>query len=89
MNARARLQVDTISHDGMTTIVEFLDVESITDPETRDAVAQIIDEYVAAATALGIHPGDARLLLLSDLVQRIQDERAYERVAAARGLLPL
>ena len=49
MNARARLQVDTISHDGMTTIVEFLDVESITDPETRDAVAQIIDEYVAAA----------------------------------------
>lgn len=89
MNARARLQVDTIGRDGMTTIVEFLDAGSITDPETRDAVAQIIDDYVAAVATAGIHPGDARLLLLSDLVQRIQDERAYEKVAAARGVLPL
>jgi hypothetical protein len=89
MNARARLQVDTIGRDGMTTIVEFLAVESIIDPEIRDAVAQVIDDYVAAAADVGIHPGDAPLLLLSDLVQRIQDERAYERVAAARGVLPL
>jgi hypothetical protein len=89
MNARARLQVDTIGRDGMTTIVEFLDVEPISDPETRDALVQVIGEYVAAAAAAGIHPGDARLLLLCELVQRAQDERAYERVAAARGVLPL
>lgn len=89
MNARARLQVDTITRDGMTTIVEFLDVEPIADPETRAAVDQVISEYVAAAADAGIHPGDAWLLLLTDLIQLSQDERAYERVAAARGVLPL
>ena len=89
MNARARLQVDTITRDGMTTIVEFLDVEPITDTVARAAVDQVISEYVAAAADAGIHPGDARLLLLTDLIQLAQDERAYGRVAAARGVLPL
>lgn len=89
MNARARLQVDTIGRDGMTTIVEFLDVEPVTDPAARAAVAQVVEEYIAAAAAVGIHPGDARLLLLTEVIQRTQDERAYERVAAARGVLPL
>lgn len=89
MSARARVQVDTTSRDGMTTIVEFLAVEPIADPELRDAVANVLDEYVDAAAAAGIHPGEARLLLLCELIQRSQDERAYGRVAAARGVLPL
>lgn len=89
MSARTRIQVDTISRDGMTTIVEFLAVEPIADPELRDAVAHVLDEYIDAAATAGIHPGNARLLLLSELIQLSQDERAYERVAAARGVLPL
>lgn len=88
MNARTRIQVDTISRDGMTTIVEFLAVEPIADPELRDAVAHVLDEYIDAAATAGIHPGNARLLILSELIQLSQDERAYERVAAARGVLP-
>ncbi|WP_408899855.1 hypothetical protein ACJ5H2_21985 (plasmid) [Nocardioides sp. R1-1] len=89
MSARTRIQVDTLSRDGMTTIVEFLAVEPIADPELRDAVAHVLDEYIDAAATAGIHPGNARLLLLSELIQLSQDERAYERVATARGVLPL
>lgn len=83
MSNRVRLQVDTADRTGMSTIVEYIDVVPV-DDSTRSTVASVIDEF---AEATGLHSGNAALLLLSEVVHRVQDERAYEREAERRGVL--
>lgn len=76
---RVRVEVEDGRRGGVIVYVDVLGP----DP-ALDAIA---DQAVTDLEALGVR--DARMLLASELAFRLADERAYEREAARRGVLPL
>lgn len=76
---RFRFEVEDSKRGG---VILYIDVH---DPDP--ALDEIAAHAVAELEAVGVR--DARMLLASELAFRLADERAYEREAQRRGVLPL
>lgn len=81
-----RVEVEHAGRGGHIVYVDPICLDRLT-PARRAKLDEILERALAeAAEVVG---QDARDVLVALLVERIAEERAYERACARRGVLPL
>lgn len=79
---RVRYQVEG-PHGGYILVIDHQPVDDATARVIDEVARQLLDDMRAAGIA------DPAAVAAALLVERIAEERAYERVAASRGVLAL